>query len=128
MAHRPFADIENDLTLTALRLDDAIVELADDGRTPDIAMLLAARIAMSVDEVLRVLDAVPERPAALLCRAAGVSLNGYSALLRLRRRNGVNPLTEPTALLSAYLVLTRPSALELPGELAEGDALPEGRA
>ena len=128
VAHRPLADIENDLALAALRLDDAVVELADGGRVTDIAVLLAARIAMSVEEALRVLEAVPERPAALLCRAAGVSLNGYSALLRMRRRNDVNPLTEPTALMNAYLVLTRPSASELPGELEAGRASPQGDA
>jgi hypothetical protein len=114
--HRPLIQIKEDMLLGALRLDDAIIELADEDRVEDIVRVLSVRAGLASDDALRLFIGVSERPAALFCRMAGVGLNGYSAVLRMRRRARKGAQEEPAALLNAYLQLGA-----LPGsELSHG--------
>lgn len=68
-------------------LDDAIVELADGGIVSAIALLISERIGLEPEIVARTLAARSDEPLMLVCRAAGLNINGFSAMLRLRRRN-----------------------------------------
>jgi uncharacterized protein (DUF2336 family) len=67
-------------------LDEAVVELADVDATPEVAKLLADQAGLRSDTVTRALCAPSDEPVALLCRACGLKVNGYSAIVRMRRR------------------------------------------
>src|SRR5438270_9243687 len=69
-----------------LALDEALVELSDANCVVTIAAVVAERIRVQPDVVARFLDAESDEQISVVCRAAGFSLNGFSALLRMRRR------------------------------------------
>src|SRR2546421_8179183 len=69
-----------------LALDEAMVELADANCVVTIAAVIAERVKLQPDIVARALDAESDESISVMCRAAGFSLNGFSALLRMRRR------------------------------------------
>ncbi len=69
-----------------LALDEALAELADANCVVTIAAVIAERVRLQPDVVARALDAESDEPISVMCRAAGFSLNGFSALLRMRRR------------------------------------------
>jgi hypothetical protein len=84
-------------------LDDAVTGFADAGRISGLAVLVALRIDLPADAVERALDAPSPEPAALLCRAAGLGVNGFSAVLRLRRRRRQDGAPSPSQALSGFL-------------------------
>src|SRR3954465_9213234 len=69
-----------------LALEEALVELADANCVVTIAAVIAERLRLQPDVVARSLDAESDEPISVVCRAAGFSLNGFSAILRMRRR------------------------------------------
>lgn len=69
-----------------LALDEALAELADANCVVTIAAFIAERLKVSSPMVARALDGESDEPISVMCRAAGFSLNGFSALLRMRRR------------------------------------------
>jgi hypothetical protein len=86
-----------------VRLDDAVIALADAGRMPCLAVLVARRIDLSADAVERALEAASPEPAALVCRAAGLGANSFSAVLRLRRRRRRDAGPSPAQTLSGFV-------------------------
>ena len=92
-----------------LALDEALVELADANCVVTIAAVVAERVRAEPDVVARFLDSESDEPISVLCRAAGFSLNGFSAILRMRRRrnHGTRNATEALAYFSS---LNRASA------------------
>jgi hypothetical protein len=92
-----------------LALDEALVELADANCVVTIAAVVAERIRSQPDVVARALDAESDETISVICRAAGFSLNGFSAVLRMRRRrnHGSRNATEALAYFSG---LNRASA------------------
>ena len=84
-------------------LDDAVIALADAGRISSLAVLVALRIELSADAVERALDAASPEPATLVCRAAGLGANSFSAVLRLRRRRRRDAGPSPAQALSGFL-------------------------
>ena len=92
-----------------LALDEALVELADANCVVTIAAVVAERVRAEPDVVARFLDTESDEPISVLCRAAGFSLNGFSAILRMRRRrnHGTRNATEALAYFSS---LNRASA------------------
>jgi hypothetical protein len=115
---RTLAEIADDIALGITPLDEAVTELADANRLDDLAELLERRIALPREEGMASLSDRAELPAALLCRAAGLGLNGYSAVLRMRRRVRRDASVVPGALLSAYSGIPRPTLEELQRHLA----------
>ena len=83
-------------------LDDAIVELADADGANASAMLIAERIGLQPDTVERAFEAQSEDPVMLMCRAAGLNINGYSAVLRMRRRRQQGTDPNPSAALASF--------------------------
>ena len=69
-----------------LALDETLTELADANCIVTIAAVIAERVRLQPDIVAQALDAESDEPISVMCRAAGFSLNGFSALLRMRRR------------------------------------------
>ena len=113
MTSRPLPELVNDIALGVIILDEAVIALADAERADDLAALLAGRLGIAPEGVRRIFGSAAEQPAALLCRSAGLSLNGYSAVLRLRRRGRRGPAPNPTNLLTASHSLARLSGKEL---------------
>lgn len=96
-----------------IRFEDAITALADAGRDAEIAALLAPRLALDRKLVETLLGSQVEEPTAIICRAAGLSLNGYSAVLRMRRRKLPDRRVAASALLGAYRAVPRAAMPEL---------------
>ena len=69
-----------------LALDEALVELADANCVTTITAVTAECVKMQPDMVARALHADSDEAISVICRAAGFSSNGFSALLRMRRR------------------------------------------
>ncbi len=72
-----------------LALDDVLAELADAECITTIAALVGGRLGIKPEAVAGALDAASDEPISVMCRAAGFSLNGFSALLRMRRRRNL---------------------------------------
>jgi hypothetical protein len=72
-----------------LALDEALAELADANCTVTIAAVIAERVRIPPQAVSTALDADSDEAISVMCRAAGFSLNGFSALLRMRRRRNI---------------------------------------
>lgn len=70
-----------------LTFDEALAELADANCSVAIAAIIAERTRLQPDIVAHALQAESDEPISAMCRAAGFSLNGFSALLRMRRRS-----------------------------------------
>jgi hypothetical protein len=102
-----------DLAEGAVTLDEAVIGLADADRTGDIAALVGARLKVEADVVARALTSGWPEAAAVLCRTAGLGTNGYSAVLRMRRRAGRTLDASPATLLAAYMQRRRASPEEL---------------
>ena len=92
-----------------LALEEALVELADANCVVTIAAVIAERLKVQSPMIARALDTESDEPISVICRAAGFSLNGFSALLRMRRRrnHGKGSATEALAFFSG---LNRASA------------------
>jgi len=124
---RPLQKLQEDLAHGLMPLDDAVTELADAERNCDIASLIAARVSLDFASVLRLLDASTVEPVAMLCRAAGLSVNGYSAVLRMCRRMRRTATTPASRLLGAYRQLPKATARDLGALLQAPDGSPSGR-
>ena len=105
--------LQSDLADGAVTLDEAVIRLADADRDRDIAALIGTRLSVEADIVARALTAHWQEAAAMLCRTAGLGANGYSAVLRMRRRAGRILDASPAALLAAYVQRPRASREEL---------------
>ena len=115
MSADPFQALLSDVAAGAVTLDEAVIRLADADRAEDIAALIGTRLTVDADLVARALTTRWQEAAAVLCRAAGFGTDGYSAVLRMRRRAGRTLDASPAALLAAYAQRRRAS----PEELAE---------
>ena len=69
-----------------LALDEVLAELADANCAVTIAAVIAERIRLRAEVVSQALEADSDESISVMCRAAGFSLNGFSAVLRMRRR------------------------------------------
>lgn len=83
---RPFEELLALIDRELLSVDEAVIELADTDRAIPLAKLVAGRGDMREDTVIRALFTRSEEPIMLICRAAGLSTNAFSAVLRMRRR------------------------------------------
>ena len=92
-----------------LALDETLTELADANCIVTIAAVIAERVRLQADIVAQALGAESDEPISVMCRAAGFSLNGFSALLRMRRRRNHGSRSAAAA-LSFFSGLQRASA------------------
>jgi len=90
--------------------DEVLAELADADCTAAIAALVAERVRLDAALVLRALDAGDDQAISVMCRAAGFKINGYSAVLRMRRRHGHGAGSAPADALTFFSSLSRASA------------------
>ena len=82
-------------------LDDAVVELADVDETLGLAALIAERLGLDPEDVFRAIAVPSEQLLTVLCRAAGLNINGFSAVLRMRCRTR-GAIHSPEQALTAF--------------------------
>jgi hypothetical protein len=82
-------------------LDDAVVELADADAMLGLARQIAARVGLEPEDVFRAIAAPSEQLLTVLCRAAGLKINGFSAVLRMRCRTR-GAMHSPAQALTAF--------------------------
>jgi len=82
-------------------LDDALAELADADELRGLAGLIAERLGLEPEEVICAVAAPSERRLTVLCRAAGLNINGFSAVLRMRCR-ARGAIHSPAQALTAF--------------------------
>jgi len=83
-------------------LGEAVIELADADAASTIARLIGLRLDVPLQLVARALELASDEPIMLLCRGAGLDINAFSAVMRMRRRcqSGDAP---PADALNAFL-------------------------
>jgi hypothetical protein len=84
-------------------LDDAVIAFADAGGIAGLALLIGRRIDLPGAAVERALDARSPGPTTLLCRAAGLGVNSFSAVLRMRQRRLRDEDLNPAHALAGFL-------------------------
>src|ERR1043165_6598945 len=109
-----------------LALDEALVELADANCVVTIATVVAERIRVQPDVVTRALDGEPDDAISVMCRVAGFSLNGFSAVLRMRRRRSHGSRSAAEA-LAYFSSLNRASADRILQQMVPRPARPGRR-
>ena len=82
-------------------LDDAVVELTDADETLGLAGLIAQRLGLEPEDVFRAIAVPSEQLLTVLCRAAGLNINGFSAVLRMRCRTR-GAIHSPAQALTAF--------------------------
>jgi hypothetical protein len=83
-------------------VDEAAIKLADADAIEAIAELLSRRVDLPADRVMRAIEAPSEAALTVICRAAGLNGNGFSAILRMRRRQLPSDVS-PAEVLAAFL-------------------------
>ena len=86
----------------SLRIGEVISELADRDDLPAIGQLIGDRLSLRPDMVEQAFESPAEEPTTVLCRAAGVDANGFSAVLRMRRRRHGGNGRPPSEMLLAF--------------------------
>ncbi len=95
-----------------LLLDDTVIAFADADHIAGIVLLIAQRTGLTAAKVVRALETQSSGPATLLCRAAGLGGNGFSAVLRMRHRRLREESLNPAHVLADFL--------QTPMEVAQG--------
>lgn len=96
-----------------IQIDEAVSEVADADGAFGVARLLGARIDMRPHLIARALSSPSQEATTVICRAAGLKIKGYSAVLRLRRRRRLGGDQGPAEALAAYVKLTQAMALRV---------------
>lgn len=100
---RPLALLMKLMERGDLLFGEAVLELADADHLVDLAALIGCRLGLRSDMVVRNLFGPDVQPTMLICRAAGLDVNGFSAVLRLRHRRKRDTHGPPGQALRDYL-------------------------
>jgi hypothetical protein len=106
------AGVLEEVTHGFVLLDDAAIAFADADQIVGVAFLVGRRTGLPCAAVEHALAAKSSGPATLLCRAAGLGANGFSAVLRMRRRRLREEGLNPAHVLADFL--------QTPMEVAQG--------
>jgi uncharacterized protein (DUF2336 family) len=107
---RPLAILNDQVARGNLTMAEAVVELADADELVDLAAFVAMRLGVHSDTVVRNLFLGGEQTLMLICRAAALDLDAFSAILRMRNRRRRGSAVEPARLMKDYLRIPRPIA------------------
>jgi hypothetical protein len=92
------------------QFDEAVSRLADADASYGVAKLLSMRVGLHLPMIVTAVEAQSDEPTTVICRAAGLKMNAYSALLRMRRRRIPGTQASPAEALSAYQKLPQDAA------------------
>jgi uncharacterized protein (DUF2336 family) len=107
---RPLAILNDQVGRGNLTVAEVVVELADADELVDLAAFVALRLGVHSDTVVRNLFLGGEQTLMLICRAAALDLDAFSAILRMRNRRRRGSAVEPARLMKDYLRIPRPIA------------------
>jgi len=107
---RPIAILNEQIARGNLSLSEAVVELADADEPIDLAVFLSTPLGLRGETIVRNLFGPGEEPLMLICRAAALNLDAFSAILRLRVRHRRDNVGEPAQLMKDYLRIPRQMA------------------
>jgi len=107
---RPLAILNDQVGRGNMTVAEAVVELADADELVDLAAFVAMRLGVHSDTVVRNLFLSGEQTLMLICRAAALDLDAFSAILRMRNRRRRRSPIEPARLMKDYLRIPRPIA------------------
>ena len=107
---RPLAILNDQVARGNLSVAEAVVELADADELVDLAAFVGMRLGVRSETVVRNLFLGGEETLMLICRAAALDLDAFSAILRMRNRRRRGSTVEPARLMKDYLRIPRPMA------------------
>jgi len=107
---RPLAILNDQVGRGNLTLAEAVAELADADELIDLAAFVGMRLGVRSETVVRNLFLGGEQTLMLICRAASLDLDAFSAILRMRNRRRRGSAVEPARLMKDYLRIPRPIA------------------
>jgi uncharacterized protein (DUF2336 family) len=104
---RPLAVLREMVDRGQSTFAEAIIELADGDQLVELAAYIGLKLDLKSHTVVRSLFAANEEPTMLMCRAARLDINAFSAMLRMRARRKRGIPAQPVELLKEYLALSR---------------------
>jgi uncharacterized protein (DUF2336 family) len=104
---RPLDELTELIVQGSLLFGEAVIELADAGRVTDLGMLVSGRLGVDFLAFARDLFAPNEMPLMRRCAQAGLDLESFSAVLRLRRRRHRFSAGAISEMLRSYQALCR---------------------
>jgi len=107
---RPLAILNDQVGRGNMTMAEAVVELADADELVDLAAFVGLRLGVHSETVVRNLFLGGEQTLMLMCRAAALDLDAFSAILRMRNRRRRGGAIEPARLMKDYLRIPRPIA------------------
>jgi uncharacterized protein (DUF2336 family) len=120
----PLDQLADQIAAGILRFGDAVIELADADRVPDLAALIGDRAGVASHVFVRNLFAPDETLLMQTCRAAWLELESFSAILRMRRRRRPFGAADIGRLLRAYQAM--PDPRDAGGSAPEAEAQRNG--
>src|SRR5215469_12891482 len=107
---RPISILEEQITRGNLSVGEAVVELANADEPLDLAAFLALRLGLHTETLVRNLFGDGEETLMLICRAAALNVEAFSAILRMRSRRRCEAGAEPAQLMKDYMRIPRQMA------------------
>lgn len=108
-SHRELSEMIKLIEHGLLGLDEAVIELADVDAAISVAKLLAEKVGLRQDTVMRAMWSSQQEPGLIIARAAHLNLDAFSAIQRLRRRRFPSvKMQEPSEILRSYLDISQP--------------------
>ena len=102
---RPLDELADLIDCGQLRFCEAVAEIADADRVADLAVMISGCRNSTSHDFVRDLFAPDAMALMRRCRAAGLGVEGFSAVLRLRRRRLLFGVGEIGPLLRTYRAL-----------------------
>ena len=107
---RPLGILNDQVARGNMTVAEAVVELADADELIDLAAFIGMRLGVHSETVVRNLFLGGEQTLMLICRAAALDLDAFSAIVRMRNRRRRGSAVEPARLMKDYLRIPRPIA------------------
>jgi uncharacterized protein (DUF2336 family) len=107
---RPIMILEEQISRGNLSVGDAVVEIANADEPLDLAAFLAIRLGLRTETIVRNLFGSGEETLMLICRAATLNVDAFSAILRMRARRRCETGAEAAQLMKDYMRIPRQMA------------------
>jgi len=107
---RPLAILNDQVNRGNMTLGEAVVELADADELVALAVFLGTRIGLRSETLVRNLYGAGDETLMLICRAAALNVDAFSAIMRMRNRRRRGTVAEPARLMKDYMRIPRPMA------------------
>ena len=107
---RPLAILNDQVNRGNMSIGEAVVELADADELVALAVFLGTRLGLRSETLVRNLYGAGDETLMLICRAAALNVDAFSAIMRMRNRRRRGTVSEPARLMKDYMRIPRPMA------------------